>query len=155
MPALSCASAGRNGSYPTTFIPRSTAASATSLPIAPRPITPSVLPLISGPANADLPFSTVLPTLSPSSLIVLHQSIAFVTFLDESKRPRITSSFTAFAFAPGVLKTTMPLSAQSATGILFVPAPALAIARSDFGISISCIDAERTIIASGFSISSP
>ena len=40
-----------NGSKPITFIPRATAAFATRIPIAPRPITPRVLPLISGPTN--------------------------------------------------------------------------------------------------------
>ncbi len=39
--------------------------------------------------------------------------------------------------------------------MLLTPAPALAMASSDSGISISCMDAERTIIASGFSMSSP
>ena len=47
----------------TTLMPRSRAASATSLPIAPMPTTPMVLPFISGPANELLPFSTSLPTL--------------------------------------------------------------------------------------------
>jgi hypothetical protein len=35
---------------------------------------------------------------------------------------------TAFAFAPGVLNTGIPSSEHSSTGILFTPAPALAIA---------------------------
>ena len=41
--------------------------------------------------------------------------------------PHITSSFTAFAFAPGVLKTTIPFWVASSIGMLFVPAPALAM----------------------------
>ena len=39
-----------------------------------------------------------------------------------------TSSFTAFALAPGVLKTTIPCSVHLSTGILLTPAPARAIA---------------------------
>ena len=41
------------------------AALATRMPMAPRPITPSFFPLISGPTKALLPFSTALPTASP------------------------------------------------------------------------------------------
>ena len=46
---------------------------------------------------------------------------------EESNMPHITSSFTAFAFAPGVLKTTIPFWVASSIGMLFVPAPALAM----------------------------
>jgi len=46
---------------------------------------------------------------------------------EESNIPHITSSFTAFAFAPGVLKTTIPFLVASSIGILFVPAPARAM----------------------------
>lgn len=35
----------------------------------------------------------------------------------------MTASFTALAFAPGVLKTTIPCALASSIGILFVPAP--------------------------------
>ena len=72
---------------------------------------------------------------------------ASVIFLDARRRAQIASSLTAFELAPGVLNTQIPSSAQRSTGILLTPAPALAIARSDSGISISCIDAERTTIA--------
>ena len=37
---------------------------------------------------------------------------------------KMTNSFTAFAFAPGVLKTAIPLEVQKSIGILLVPAPA-------------------------------
>ena len=117
--------------------------------MAPRPITAKVLPFSSGPAKADLPFSTVLGTLSPSSLMVLHQSMARVTLRLARSIPHSTSSFTALALAPGVLNTTMPFWAQSATGMLLTPAPALAMASRLSGISISCMEAERTIMASG------
>ena len=130
-------------------MPSALAATATLKPIAPRPTMPRVLPPISGPAKFDLPFSTSLPTASPSPFKVLHQSIAAPTLRDAIKSPQITSSLTAFAFAPGVLKTTTPFSAQASTGILFVPAPALAIAIVASLSSISCIEAERTIIAVG------
>ena len=42
--------------------------------------------------------------------------------------PARTSSFTPFAFAPGVLNTTIPFSAHFSRGILLTPAPALATA---------------------------
>jgi stage IV sporulation protein A len=54
-----------------------------------------------------------------------------------SKNPKskeaITSSATALALAPGVLKTTTPCFAYSSKGILFTPAPALATARTLLG----------------------
>ena len=134
-----------------TFMPRSMATFATSAPMAPRPMIPRVLPLISGPANWLLPFSTSLPTLSPSSLREGTQAIASEIFREDSSSPATTSSFTAFAFAPGVLNTTMPCSAHLSTGILFTPAPARAMASRLLPNSISCIAAERTMIASGFS----
>ena len=123
------------------------------MPIAPRPITPRVLPLISGPAKALLPFSTSFGTVSPLPLSVLAHSIAGITFLDERKRPVSTSSLTALALAPGVLKTTIPASLHLSIGILLTPAPARAIVSVFASNSISCIDAERTRIASGFAIS--
>jgi hypothetical protein len=64
-----------------------------------------------------------------------------------------TSSFTAFAFAPGALKTGTPRALIAATGMLLVPAPARPIARTLAGISIACISAERTSTASGSFIS--
>ena len=67
----------------------------------------------------------------------------------------MTNSFTAFAFAPGELKTTIPCSAHLSTGILFVPAPALPIANSSVPNAKSCIFAERTRIPVGFSTASP
>ena len=135
-------------------MPSAFAPSATRVPIAPRPITPRVLPRISGPAKALLPFSTSLPTASPSPLRVLHQSTAEATFLDARKREQITSSLTAFAFAPGVLNTATPCAPKSATGILLTPAPALPMARVAGERVISCIEAERTRIASGASTES-
>ena len=51
--------------------------------------------------------------------------------LEDKSIPQTTSSLTAFALAPGVLNTTIPLSVASFTGILFVPAPALPIHFKD------------------------
>ena len=48
-----------------------------------------------------------------------------------------TSSFTAFALAPGVLKTGIPRSLHRARGMLLTPAPARAIAVTESGISSS------------------
>ncbi len=61
----------------------------------------------------------------------------------------MTSSLTAFAFAPGVLKTGTPSLLSFATGMLFVPAPARPTASSESGSVMSCILNERSRIASG------
>ncbi len=70
-------------------------------------------------------------------------------------RPARTSSLTAFAFAPGELNTGMPRCDSSATGMLLVPAPARPTASTLAGISMSCMSAERTRIASGRPILAP
>ena len=56
---------------------------------------------------------------------------------EPSKIPAITSSLTAFAFAPGVLNTTIPFSAHLSSGMLLTPAPALATASKLSLYSIS------------------
>ena len=68
--------------------------------------------------------------------------------------PARTNSFTPFAFAPGVLKTTTPWLANFSKGILFTPTPALAIATTRLGIFNSCIEALRTRMASALFMSS-
>ena len=123
---------------------------ATCAPIAPSPITPSVLPLSSGPTNFDLPFSASAAISSPLPVSsVFTHLFAATTGRLEMRRARITSSLTAFAFAPGVLNTTTPFSASSLQGMLFVPAPARATAFVFSESVISCISAERMRIASG------
>ena len=72
---------------------------------------------------------------------------AFI-FLEMPIIPQIVSSLTAFAFPPGVLNTAMPSSVHLSIGILFTPAPTLAIARQFFENDSSFKSAERTIIAS-------
>ncbi|CAK7021232.1 MAG: hypothetical protein DELT_03303 [Desulfovibrio sp.] len=110
-----------------TFMPMAEAALATIMPIAPRPITPRVLPLTSPPTNWPFPFSTSAAT--PSwPFKVLAQSYASGRLRDAEIIAPITSSFTPFAFAPGVLNTTMPFSVHWSIGMLFVPAPARAMA---------------------------
>ena len=66
-----------------------------------------------------------------------------------SSMPASTSSFTAFAFAPGALNTGAPREFIVATGMLLVPAPARAIAFTLAGIDMACMSAERTSTASG------
>jgi len=51
------------------------------------------------------------------------------------------------------LNTGMPRRLSFATGTLFVPAPARATASTLGGISIECMSAERSRIASGWPIS--
>ena len=50
----------------------------------------------------------------------------------------MTSSLTALAFDPGVLKTGIPSAVSSSTGMLFVPAPQRAMARVEGGTSETC-----------------
>ena len=145
----------RKGSKPITSMPTATATFATRIPIAPKPTTPRVLPVISGPTNWLLPFSTFLPISSPLPLRVFAHSMPSTTFLEASSRPVRTSSLTALALAPGVLKTQMPCSVHLSLGILLVPAPALAIASRLSPNSMSCMAAERTRIASGSCTSLP
>ena len=45
--------------------------------------------------------------------------------LEDRNNPHKTNSLTAFALAPGVLKTTTPFFDAISIGILFTPAPAL------------------------------
>ena len=127
---------------------------ATLTPIAPRPTTPSVLPASSGPANWLLPFSTSLPTASPSALRLSAHAAPSVTRRPARTRPASTSSFTALEFAPGVLNTTTPASLHLSSGMLLTPAPARAIARRLSGSSVSCRLALRTRMPSGAAQSS-
>ena len=130
-----------------TSMPSATAASATSTPIAPSPITPNFLPLISVPAKAFFAFSIVL-LIAASALLSATHCIPPRISLAASSIPAITSSFTPFAFAPGVLNTTIPFSAHLSSGILLTPAPALATASRLSGSSSSCIAALLTRTAS-------
>ena len=124
-------------------MPRDRAALATSTPIAPRPMTPMLFPASSCPAKAFFAFSVVF-AMSASPAFSFTQRMPPFTSRDASSMPHSTSSFTELAFAPGVLKTTMPLSVQRSIGMLLTPAPARAMARRSFGNSISFMSAERT-----------
>ena len=88
-------------------MPRAIAVLAIFPPIAPRPMMPSVLPAISGPANLDLPPSTVLGA-SGVPLSEAAHAAASVIFLEARRRAQIASSLTALEFAPGVLNTQIP-----------------------------------------------
>ncbi len=66
-----------------------------------------------------------------------------------------TSSFTAFALAPGALNTGTPRRLASSTGMLFTPAPQRPIAFTEAGISASCSACERSTIASGMASALP
>ena len=124
-------------------MPRETAALATRAPIAPRPMTPSVLPRSSGPTNCFLPFSTSLASVSlPFSFCA--QAMASGRLRLPATSAPMTSSATALALAPGVLKTTMPAAVHLSMGILLVPAPARAMASRLSGRGTSCRSALRT-----------
>src|SRR6185369_9526930 len=128
-------------------MPSRMAASATRLPILPRPTTPSVWPGSSRPANCFLPSSTL--DSRSSSFNWRTKSRAGARFLAAISIPASTSSFTALALAPGALNTGMPRLESAATGMLLTPAPARPTARSDGPNSWRCRSCERTTIASG------
>ena len=137
-----------------TCMPSAFAALATMPPMAPSPMTPSVLPASSQPANAPLPASTSF-AISARFSTALAQLIPSTMPRDASSSAQTASSLTALALAPGVLNTTTPASAHFSTGILLTPAPARAMASSSGLRGISCSLAERTIMASGAATSSP
>ena len=144
-----------SGSNPVTFIPSLIAVSATMLPIAPRPMIPSVRPGSSTPANCFFPSSTSRSKSGVSGSSDATYPSAGITFRAAMSNAARTSSFTALAFAPGALNTGAPRFDISATGMLLVPAPARLIARTLAGIAISCMLRERTRIPVGRSIASP
>ena len=131
-----------------TSMPKRNASLANIAPIAPRPMTPNVLPEISVPANWLLPFSTCFSTSSP--LNVWTQSSPSLIGRAAMIIAANTSSLTALAFAPGVLKTTTPASEHSSTGTLLTPAPARAMAFKLSGNSMPCSFSLRRMMPSGF-----
>ena len=124
-------------------MPRATAALATRAPMAPRPITPMVLPRSSGPTNCFLPFSTSLARVALPFRPCAHCTASGTLRLPDTSAP-MTSSATALALAPGVLNTTMPCSVHWSMGMLLVPAPARAMASRLLGRATSCRSALRT-----------
>jgi hypothetical protein len=130
-------------------MPSDNALLATATPIAPSPTMPSVRPGSSKPTKFFLPFSTAASMAASSPLKPRANCHAGPMLRAASNMPASTSSFTAFAFAPGVLNTGMPRFASAATGMLFVPAPARATASTDSGKGSLCMSAERTSTPSG------
>src|SRR3954447_2044963 len=130
-------------------MPRRIAASATRLPIFPKPITPSVCPGSSMPANCFFPSSIFFSKSEEEESCLRTKSKAGARLRAAISIPASTSSFTALAFAPGALKTGMPRLESAATGILLTPAPARPTARSEGPNSCLCRSAERTRIAQG------
>ena len=135
-------------------MPSLRATSATKLPIFPKPIIPRVRPGNSRPANFFLPDSTFLASC-PSTCNSLTKSIAPTKFLLDNSNPDNTNSLTAFAFAPGVLKTGIPAAAIRFILMLLVPAPARPTANKLSLGSKSSKFADRTNIACGSSNLSP
>src|SRR5687767_725691 len=129
-------------------MPSRIAASATRLPTLPKPITPSVWPGSSKPANCFLP-SSILFSRSGESFCVATNSRAGARLRAAMSMPASTSSFTALALAPGALNTGMPRLESAATGMLLTPAPARPTARSDAPNSNLCRSCERTRMAHG------
>ena len=132
-------------------MPRSRPSRAIKLPIAPSPRTPRVLPCSSAPANCFL-LASSSGAISSAPRCGSRDEIKFIPptiSRDAKSMPAATSSFTALALAPGVLNTTMPLLVQWSRGILLTPAPALAMALTDSGISPALSLWLRSNIASG------
>lgn len=77
------------------FIPSASAAGMTRRPMAPRPITPSVFPMISVPANCFFAFSALFAMFS-SSALWRHHAAPPTTSRAARSRAHSTSSFTAF-----------------------------------------------------------
>src|SRR5690242_6054825 len=140
-----------SGSKPTTLMPSLIAVSATSPPTAPRPTMPNVRCGSSIPANCFFPSSTRASRSSASVRRPSTYESAGMTLRAASSNAVNTSSFTALALAPGALNTGTPRFDISATGMLFVPAPARPIAFTLAGIVMACMSCERTRIASGCS----
>ena len=107
----------------------------------------------SKPTKSFLPASTALSSSSSEPLSARAYAHACGRLRAAISSPAITSSLTALAFAPGVLKTGMPSLLSFATGMLFVPAPARPTHSTLSGIGMSCILNERSKIASGLPIS--
>src|SRR6266478_2079446 len=130
-------------------MPSLIAASATRLPILPRPITPSVCCGSSMPANCFFSASTRFARVSSSQLSEPTNRTAGTRLRAAISIPARTSSFTALAFAPGALNTGTPRFDNAATGMLFTPAPARPTALREGPNSRRCRSAERTRMASG------
>ena len=143
------------GSKPTTLSPSPRAALATCTPMAPRPMTPSVRPGSSNPTNCFLPASTALAISASSPSRVWAKRAAGMRLREAMNSPARTSSLTALALAPGVLNTGTPRSVSASTGMLFVPAPARATARTESSMGVSWSLVERTSRASGSSTEPP
>ena len=128
-------------------MPRRLQIFATRTPMAPSPMTPMLFPFSSFPANSFFFFSIIFAR-SASFAFSFTQFTPPMMSLEAKRSPATTNSFTPFALAPGVLKTVIPFSAYSFSGILLTPAPARATASIESGTSRSCIDALRTKTAS-------
>ena len=140
-PSLAAASGERNGSYPSTFIPKACARFTTSVPMLPVPITPRVLPRSSRPA-ANFFFSH-LP-----ARVELEASATWRA----SARSRATvCSATDTLLPPGAFITTTPRRVAAARSMLSTPVPARPTTRSFAAasrISLVTLVALRTASAS-------
>ena len=81
-------------------------------------MTPRVFPSSSGPVKLAFFFSTSAGMFSPSPEMEWTHSILPRMSREAMTSEQISCSFTAWALAPGALKTTMPSSVQRSTGML-------------------------------------
>ena len=97
-----------SGSNPIAFMPSLIAVSATRLPMAPKPMMPSVRCGSSTPANCFLPSSTRASRSGAAASRPATYPSAGPTLRAAIRSAASTSSFTALAFAPGALNTGTP-----------------------------------------------
>ena len=131
-------------------MPSASADCATSLPMAPRPMTSSVLAKNLAAGELLLAFSAALPTFSSSSALSRTHATPPMMSRLASSMPASTSSFTALALAPGVLKTAMPASANLSRGdVVHASAGAGHGLQVRGHFHLSCMSAERTRMGVG------
>mmetsp|Transcript_16067 Transcript_16067/g.34879 ORF Transcript_16067/g.34879 Transcript_16067/m.34879 type:complete len:251 (-) Transcript_16067:28-780(-) len=137
MSSLRAASAGKRGSYPTTFILYACMRETTSRPTRPSPSTPRVLPSSSTPMyflRSHLPaFIDMSPWATLRARLAISAQVC---------------SAAETVFPPGVFITTMPLRVAAVQSMLSTPVPARpihCILEADSIISAVTVVPERTI----------
>ena len=135
----SCRSACTKGSWPTTFMPKANARSATVRPIRPSPTTPSVSPCSWRPCSFE---RSQRPARIEASAGATFRIIAISSVK--------ACSAVVIVEASAVLTTRMPFAVAAARSMLSTPTPARAMTwRSPGSASTSAVTSmpERTIIA--------
>ncbi len=133
MPSVCAICSEMNGSCAITSMPKARARAATSWPMRPRPMTPSVLPRSSAPVSR---FLSQTPRFIAASAAGTARASASIS--------ASACSATLTLLAPGEFMTTMPRAVAAATSTLSTPVPARAITRS---LDASAITDASTVVA--------